>query len=77
MLRSKRRVLLAMLSLVALSAAPGCAPLNRLTPTTGTTVNPVCTVWKTVSYSSKDDSDITVRQIIANNAARKQLCPSG
>jgi hypothetical protein len=66
-----------MLFLVVSPALLGCAPLNSLTPTTGITDNPACAAFKTVTYSSKDDSDITVRQIIANNEARKKLCPSG
>jgi hypothetical protein len=64
-----------MLSLAAFSSLVACAPLNNQTQTIATTISPVCLVWKTVSYSAKDDSDITVRQIIANNAARAKVCP--
>ena len=83
MLKFKLRVWLAMLSLAGSLALPGCASLNNPTPTTGITDShaaaqaDVCLVWKTISYSAKADSDLTIQQIIANNAARKQICPAG
>jgi hypothetical protein len=33
-----------------------------------------CAAWPTISYSAKQDSAETVREIIASNAARKETC---
>ena len=73
MLRFKKRLTLKTMLLVALIATTSCASTKPTIPITET-VNPVCVVWKTISYSAKSDSTETVRQIISDNAARDQVC---
>jgi hypothetical protein len=81
--RSKRRALLAMLSLLGTIALAGCLTPWPPTETAATAASPtapaadsrpqVCTVWKIVRYS-KDDTADTVEQVRENNAARRTLC---
>ena len=78
MLKLRPQSLLATLSLVSLSALPGCVSLNSPTPTTGTTTaSTICAAVKVVRYSAAHDTPETVEQIIPNNAALRKLCPSG
>lgn len=63
-------VLAMLLPLVA-----GCA--RNLTPSTGITASarpPVCTQWKGISYSQKNDTAQTVSEIRVNNASRQAYC---
>jgi hypothetical protein len=53
----------------------GCASTNSMIPTTATAPpSSACAVWPTISYSGKNDTPETVRQIISSNAARKAVC---
>lgn len=36
---------------------------------------PDCTDWKALSYSAKEDSEVTRKEIISQNAARAKVCP--
>ena len=82
MRRSRKRVLLAMLSLPGTIALAGCLTPWPPTQTAATAVPPqaaadpkpqVCTVWKVVRYS-KDDTPDTIEQVRQNNAAQESLC---
>ena len=65
---------LALLAL-PLAAILGCASTSQPTSTTATpTANPICLVWRDISYSANADSAVTVREIISNNAARDAAC---
>lgn len=49
----------------------GCA---TMTPTAGTSVSPlVCEAWRPVTWSSRD-TDQTIREARANNAAWEAYC---
>ena len=88
MRKSRRRALLAMLSLLGTIALAGCLTPWPPTQTAAIaapdaggpvaaapvqTAPQVCTVWKVVRYS-KDDTPDTVEQVRQNNAARRELC---
>lgn len=68
--------LLGMLCVGMLLTTGACATMQQATPTTGTTDARIdCVNWKTLSYSLKNDSPETVREIIENNARRAVACP--
>lgn len=54
----------------------GCTGLSQQTPTIATSGSPKpdCVNWKNIIYSEKDDSETTIREIIASNAARGAVC---
>lgn len=76
MLRSPRRLPLALLLSVGWVLLTSCALLKPPTPTIVTTVKPDCVNWQTLTYSAKADSQETVIAIIANNERRKVVCGS-
>lgn len=72
--KSSKR-LLPLILLVALSPIlAACPGTPQPTLTIATTTKPDCVNWKVISYSLREDSPETVRQIIASNAARAKAC---
>lgn len=64
----------AMLACALSLLTTACASTKPPIPTIATPPSQACAVWPTISYSAKQDSSITIRQIIASNAARKAVC---
>lgn len=75
-LKLARQSILLFGTLVVIAA---CTSTSQQTPTIAITHNtgasaPVCLVWRALSYSARVDSALTVREIIASNAARAAYC---
>lgn len=77
MFKKPLRLAIPLLSLCLLTQA--CAHTNGPTPIIATTPSDAtptfCLAWKKLTYSAKDDSAETAKEIVDLNAARAKLCP--
>lgn len=70
---------LALLTLLSTATLAGCASLGP-TPATEPAAPPAslaCTAFPRISYSRLHDTDETIRQVLAYDAARDALCGKG